>query len=107
MTDYSPFSGRRATAAPPRLARTLWTMRSAIGKEIVAGIYDVMTGRELRITLGDHLLESQLSRTADAPLEQRASDVLQLLESRGWSRAESIAETVEHGSVAPQASSGL
>jgi hypothetical protein len=87
MTDYSPFTGRRATPSAPRLARTLWTMRSAIGKEIMAGIYDVTTGRELRITLGDHLLESQLSRTADTPLEQRASDVQQVLVSRGWSSA--------------------
>ena len=86
MTSYSPVSGRRAAALPPRLARTLWTMRSSIGKEIVAGIYDVVTGRELRITLGDHLLESQLSRTADATLEQRASEVQQILASKGWSR---------------------
>jgi hypothetical protein len=86
MTDYSPFMGRRAASIPPRLSRMLWTMRSAIGKEIVAGIYDVRTGRELRITFGEHLLESQLSRTADAPLEQRASDVQQILASKGWSR---------------------
>jgi hypothetical protein len=84
MTDYSPFTGRRAEPAPPRLSRTLWTMRSAIGKEIVAGIYDVITGRELRITLGEHLLESRLSRTADAPLERRASDVQHILASKGW-----------------------
>ena len=84
MTDYSPFTGRRAAPTTPRLSRTLWTMRSAIGKEIVAGIYDVTTGRELRITLGEHLLESRLSRTADAPLEQRASDVQQILASKGW-----------------------
>jgi hypothetical protein len=87
MTSYSPFTGRRATPSAPRLARTLWTMRSAIGKEIVAGIYDVTTGRELRIMLGEHLLESQLSRTADTPLEQRACDVQQVLVSRGWSCA--------------------
>lgn len=84
MTNYSPFTGRRPAPSAPRLARTLWTMRSAIGKEIMAGIYDVTTGRELRITLGDHLLESQLSRAADTPLEQRASDVQQVLVSRGW-----------------------
>ena len=87
LTDYSPFTGRRAAPSAPRLARTLWTMRSAIGKEIMAGIYDVTTGRELRITLGEHLLESQLSRAADTPLEQRASAVQQVLISSGWSCA--------------------
>jgi hypothetical protein len=85
MTNYSPFSGRRVASTSPRLSRSLWTMRSSIGKEIVAGIYDVATGRELRITLGEHLLESQLSRTADAVLEQRAADVQQILASKGWS----------------------
>ena len=89
MTNYSPFSGRRVASVLPRLSRQLWTMRSSIGKEIVAGIYDVTTGRELRITLGEHLLESQLSRTADAALEQRASDVRQILASKGWSRVPS------------------
>ena len=87
MTGYSPFTGRRVAPSAPRLARTLWTMRSSIGKEIVAGIYDVMTGRELRITLGEHLLESQLSRLTDTPLEQRALDVQQVLVSKGWSFA--------------------
>ena len=85
MTSYSPFTGRRVAPSAPRLARTLWTMRSAIGREIVAGIYDVTTGRELRITLGEHLLESQLSRDADTPLEQRALDLQQVLLSKGWS----------------------
>jgi len=84
MTDYSPFAGRRVETMPPRLSRTIWTMRSAIGKEIMAGIYDVATGRELRITLGEQLLESQLSRAADAQLERRASDVQRILESKGW-----------------------
>ena len=52
----------------------------------MAGIYDVATGRELRITLGEHLLESQLSRTADAALEKRASEVQQVLALKGWAR---------------------
>ena len=69
-------------------------MRSSIGKEIIAGIYDVATGRELRITLGEHLLESQLSRTADAALERRASDVQQILTSKGW--ASVLAEQALH-----------
>ena len=85
MTSYSPCTGRRVAPSAPRLARTLWTMRSAIGREIVAGIYDVTTGRELRITLGEHLLESQLSRATDTPLEQRALDLRQVLMSKGWS----------------------
>src|SRR5688572_22453897 len=38
MTNYSPFSGRIVASISPRLSRPLWTMRSSIGKEIVAGI---------------------------------------------------------------------
>lgn len=48
------------------LSRTLWTMRSATGKEITAAIFDVVTMRELRVSLGDALLESRLSRAGDA-----------------------------------------
>ena len=86
MPDYSPFSGRTRTPGdvPIELARTRWTMRSGVGKGITADIYDVTTGRELRITRGDDLLESRLSRADDAALEARATEVRTLLEQKGW-----------------------
>lgn len=72
-----------------RLARTLWTMTKAPGKSVMAAIYITDTGRELRVTTGDdaHLLDSMLSRTGDGPLEERATELLRLLEVHGWSHA--------------------
>ena len=85
MTDYSPFKGRhRAPDAPLELVRTLWMMRSAVGKEITAAIYAVATGQELRVSLGPELVESRLSRTGDGPLEARADELSALLVSKGW-----------------------
>jgi len=86
MTDYSPFSGRHRTPhCEIELMRTLWTMRSAVGRQITAAIFKVATGRELRVALGDELLESRLSRTDDGPLEGRALEIQALLAARGWS----------------------
>jgi len=85
MTDYAPFYGRRRTAdCRIALARTLWIMQSAVGKRITAAIFDVVTGRELRVSLGEDLLESRLSRTDDAPLETRAQEIRTVLATRGW-----------------------
>ena len=85
MPDYTPFSGTyRIPDVRLELSRVLWTMRSAVGKEITAGIFDVATGRELRVALGDALLESRLSRQGDAPLELRACEIRNLLATRGW-----------------------
>ena len=85
MTNYSPFKGRyREPDAPQELVRVLWTMRSAVGKEITAAIYAVATGRELRVSLGPELLESRLSRTDGAALESRAEELSALLVSKGW-----------------------
>jgi hypothetical protein len=86
MPDYTPFSGRyRPPAVTIELSRVLWTMRSGVGKEITAAIFNVATGRELRIALGEELLESRLSRTNDTALESRADEVRALLTMRGWS----------------------
>lgn len=86
MSDYTPFSGRFQLAdARIELSRVLWAMRSSVGREITAGIFNVATGRELRIALGEELLESRLSRNGDAPLESRAAEVQALLSARGWS----------------------
>jgi hypothetical protein len=65
--------------APIMLSRSLWTMRGPKGSLVTAGIYDVMTGRELRVMRGDDLLESQLSRTGDAALERRAFEIVRFL----------------------------
>ena len=68
------------------LSRTLWTMTRPPNKTIMAAIYDVLTGRELRVTYGDETnpLDTLLSRTGDAPLEARASELREVLESKGW-----------------------
>ena len=67
MTDYTPFKGRYRMPGdvPIQLSRELWTMRYGNGQALQAGIYEVVTGRELRITRGDDLLESRLSRGGD------------------------------------------
>ena len=86
MTDYSPRKARpRPKAPPPQLSRAVWQMRSDAGKVIHAGIYDVPTGRELRVSLGDELLESRRPRRGDAPLEDLAQKIRQLLVTKGWS----------------------
>jgi hypothetical protein len=88
MTDYAPFQGRRPTSDHKiELTRTLWTMQSAVGKRITAAIFNVITGRELRVALGEDLLESRLSRTDDAPLETRAQEIRTILATHGWSDA--------------------
>ena len=70
------------------LSRTLWTMRSDAGREITAAIYDVLTGRELRVSRGDSLLESRLTRSDDAALEQRTPEIQDILTSKGWARCD-------------------
>jgi hypothetical protein len=59
-------------------------MQSAVGKRITAAIFNVVTGRELRVALGEDLLESRLSRGDDAPLETRAQEIRTILATRGW-----------------------
>src|SRR6185436_4217345 len=99
MSDYTPFSGRhRVPDAQIEFSRSLWTMRSTVGKEITAGIFNVATGRELRIALGEELLESRLSRGGDGPLEARAAEIRTLLSTRGWSAA---AGTSRSGELPP------
>jgi hypothetical protein len=47
-------------------------------RSITAGIYQVATGRELRVHSGpdvDNLLDSLLSRDGDVPLEFRATEL--------------------------------
>jgi hypothetical protein len=86
MPEYTPFKGRyREAAVRMELSRVLWTMRSAVGKEITAAIFEVITGRELRVSLGDELLESRLSRGGDAVVESRAGEIRARLATRGWS----------------------
>ena len=87
MTTWDERFGRRAPRMPTlELARTLWTMTRAPNKPITAAIYDVATGRELRVTYGDETnpLDTLLSRIGDAPLEARASELREVLESKGW-----------------------
>jgi hypothetical protein len=87
MPDYSPFRGkyRRTGDVQMSLARSLWTLRSAVGKEVTAAIYEVPTGRELRISLGEELLESCLSRMGgDTALECRAAELCAILKEKGW-----------------------
>jgi hypothetical protein len=88
MPDYTPFRGRYQPAGVRmELSRVLWAMRSGVGREITAAIFNVVTGRELRVTLGEELLESRLSRAGDGPLEARAAEVRALLATRGWAAA--------------------
>src|SRR5688572_2526515 len=99
MPDYSPFRGKHRPAGdvPMSLARSLWRLRSAVGKEITAAIYEVPTGQELRISLGPELLESCLSRMGgDAALERRAGEVFEILREKGWSPT-----CTPEGSMAP------
>jgi hypothetical protein len=92
MTDYSPFKGRhRQPDAPLVLSRALWTMRGPKGSEITAAIYEVLTGRQLRVMRGEELLESRLSRAGDAPLEHRASEIRRVMDGKGWQRTDSNA----------------
>ena len=70
------------------LSRTLWTMRSDAGKEITAAIYDVLTGRELRVSRGDSDGREDLcvlgqARERAGALNWRAS-VVEAQEVRLW-----------------------
>lgn len=94
MTNYTPFSGtRRVSPSSLELSRVLWTMHSSVGKVITAAIYNVLTGRELRVSLGEELLESRLSRTDDGVLQQRANELRDILARRGWTDAAAQADT--------------
>lgn len=70
---------------PPELDRVrVWSMRGPNASTIEAAIYDVQTGRELRVTRADELLESRLSRTDDSALVARAEELRGILQAKGW-----------------------
>lgn len=78
----------RPKVEPPIVhLRTLWAMTREPNKAITAAIFKTTYGHELRVTYGsdDNLLDSLLSRTDDAPLEQRAAELRAVLEEKGWS----------------------
>jgi hypothetical protein len=54
-TDYSPFVGSTPQPARLELVRTLWTLTRPDHKPVTAAIYDVETGRELRVHVGSDL----------------------------------------------------
>jgi hypothetical protein len=90
MATPEPRLARREPRLPRLLlARTLWTLTKAPAGSVMAAIYITDTGRELRVTAGDaaQLLDSLLSRSGDEPLERRAAELRQRLESHGWSPA--------------------
>jgi hypothetical protein len=61
--------------------------KASPGRSLTAAIYVVVTGRELRVHRGervDDLIESRLSRVGDGPLEQRAGELRNILEAKGW-----------------------
>jgi hypothetical protein len=73
------------------LARALWTMTRPPNKPITAAIYDVESGRELRVHVGtdpNNLVTSLLSRDGDGPLEVRANELRAVLLEQGWSGLE-------------------
>jgi len=92
MTDYTPFIGQPAREPKLKLLRTLWTMHRARPQSTVtAAIWQTETGHELRVIYNDdpdNMLDTVLSRTGDAPLEQRATDLRGVLASQGWTEAE-------------------
>jgi hypothetical protein len=88
VTNYSPFTAARQKPTRIELSKLLWTMRSAVGREITAAIYTVATGRELRVVLGQDLLESLLSRSDDGALETRAAEIKALISTKGWRDAD-------------------
>jgi hypothetical protein len=61
-------------------------------KTVTAGIYENVYGHELRVYYGsneNNIVMTELSRTGDAPLESRASELRITLEEVGWRPAES------------------
>ena len=69
------------------LVRTLWTMTRLPNKPITAAIYEVESGRELRVHVGNdpnNLVDSRLSREGDDPLEFRADELKAVLLEQGW-----------------------
>lgn len=86
--DHVP--SKRPDPPAPRLIRTLWVMTRPPNKSVTAGIYETLFGSELRVYYGqdeNNLLDSLLSRTDDAPLEHRASEIRAVLDSQGWTPA--------------------
>lgn len=83
--DHTPRP--RPEPAAPRLIRTLWVMTRPPNRSVTAGIYENVYGRELRTYYGqdeNNVVDSLLSRTGDAPLEQRAGELRAVLVSQGW-----------------------
>ena len=70
--------------------RTIWIMTRPPNKSLTAAVYDVETGRELRVYYGQdefNVVDSLLSRTGEQALLQRASELRQILEWAGWAAA--------------------
>ena len=69
------------------LVRTLWTMTRLPNKPITAALYDVESGRELRVHVGsdpNNLVDSLLSRDGDLPLTFRNDELKAVLLEQGW-----------------------
>jgi hypothetical protein len=77
------------TPRPPRLehVRDLWQMHRPHRPQAIltAAIFQTDTGLELRIGFSlTNLIHSQLSRTGDDALLERAEDLRQVLIEQGW-----------------------
>ena len=74
---------------PPRLehVRDLWQLHRPQKPQAIltAAIFQTDTGLELRIGFSlTNLIHSQLSRTGDDPLSERAEDLRLVLLGQGW-----------------------
>jgi hypothetical protein len=70
------------------LVRTLWTMNRPPNKPMTAALYELKSGRELRVHVGsdpNNLVDSLLSREGDLPLTFRADELRAVLLEQGWS----------------------
>ncbi|HEY1307710.1 MAG TPA: hypothetical protein VGF24_29365 [Vicinamibacterales bacterium] len=89
MTDYSPFTGRRADPPKPVLVQRLWRVTNAHGSVLSCGLYLHPYGIEARCGYGseDNFLMSQVERTPQAARE-RADEWLATALSRGFAITE-------------------
>jgi len=67
-----------------------------IERKCVAGLYRTTFGIELRLHLGDELIESRLSRYGEAPLLLRAEQAKQNLSKDGWTELPLSATPLSH-----------
>jgi len=82
-TDWLP-KGPPVRESKIRLVRELWRMKGTDIHAVVASLYQVDTGLELRIVSGGDIVETQLSRTGEQPLLERAARLKQELVAGGW-----------------------